>query len=198
MGSGSPTKKIHGVTSSLWHFGLMAQSWLMSRGLVVWHRRVARGMILLLLVLAISALSNTSQMLTASIIPCPGSAGHHLRRFSVDLAAFRVHGTRLAEPQNAASPQALHVIDGAYGIPARVGAALWQSGDRCLWTDSQEDADSEPHPLALMFSDWRNGERTHRAYPLFLVWNLAFEFLADPLSATSGWLAFCRWFAAGG
>jgi hypothetical protein len=39
IASGTTIKNIHGITSSLWYFALMAQSWLMSRGLVTWHRR---------------------------------------------------------------------------------------------------------------------------------------------------------------
>src|SRR5262249_31383404 len=71
MGSGTGSKNIHGVTASLWYFALMAQSWLMSRGLVRWHRRVAMSAILLLPVFSISALDNTSNMLTASDVPLP-------------------------------------------------------------------------------------------------------------------------------
>ena len=48
---------LHGLTASLWYVGLITQSWLMSRGRVVWHRRVARGMVLVLLpMLCLSAL----------------------------------------------------------------------------------------------------------------------------------------------
>src|SRR5262245_12341784 len=40
---------LHGLTASLWYVGLIAQSWLISRGQVVWHRRVARGIVIVLL-----------------------------------------------------------------------------------------------------------------------------------------------------
>lgn len=49
--------------------------------------------------------------------------------------------------------------------------------------------------IGLIAGDWRRGER-RLAYPLLLAWNVAIQLVIMPLSATSGWLAFCRWFAA--
>jgi len=56
LGAADFWHSLHGITATLWIVGLATQSWLMSRGRVRWHRRVAWGVLLLLPILVISAL----------------------------------------------------------------------------------------------------------------------------------------------
>ncbi|MEO7361086.1 MAG: hypothetical protein ABI120_12200, partial [Gemmatimonadaceae bacterium] len=62
LGAGDVAHSVHGITATLWVLTLIAQSLLISRGLVVWHRRVARGALLLLPIFVLSALKMVAVM----------------------------------------------------------------------------------------------------------------------------------------
>ena len=55
MGTGEIWHTLHGITATLWVVALITQSWLMSRGLVWWHRRVAIGALALVPVMVYTA-----------------------------------------------------------------------------------------------------------------------------------------------
>jgi len=156
MGSGTAMKNLHGVTSSLWYFGLMAQSWLISRGPIAWHRRTAMGMIVLLPILAVSALSNTSRMLTTSVIP-PAA------RPIIAFADFQLVGFG---PALARLYDRLHL---AIGSPINAPTI---TQNLIL--------------LTMIVVDWRNGERKPLAYPLMIIWNIGLQFLAVPRQRPMG------------
>src|SRR5690606_13225268 len=63
MGAQTAGHTLHGVTATLWIVALAVQSALISRGNVKWHRRVARGAIILVPVLTLSALHMIRVML---------------------------------------------------------------------------------------------------------------------------------------
>jgi hypothetical protein len=51
--------------------------------------------------------------------------------------------------------------------------------------------------LVLIIADWRRGERKRWAYPIALGVHVIVQVSMLPVSASSWWVAFCRWFAAG-
>jgi hypothetical protein len=196
MGSGTTMKNLHGVTSSLWYFGLMAQSWLMSRGLVAWHRRTAIGMIVLLPILAVSALSNTSTMLTTSLIPPEGRPFVAFADFQLVAQLFVFVGLGL---KNRRTPSAHKRYMAATALVGFGPALARLYGRLHLAVGGPINGPMMTQNLILLtmiISDWRNGEGRRRAYPLMIVWNLAIQALIVPLATTAAWLAFCRWFAA--
>jgi len=196
IGSGSVMKNVHGVTSSLWYFGLMAQSWLMSRGLVIWHRRTAVAMIVLLPILGVSALSNTSAMLTSSLIPSEARPIVAFADFQLVAQLFVFVGLGL---RNRRTPSAHKRYMAATALVGFFPALARLYGRLQLAIGSPINLPTITVTvilLTLIVVDWRNGEARRRAYPLMLVWNVAIQALTVPLATTNAWLAFCRWFAA--
>lgn len=51
--------------------------------------------------------------------------------------------------------------------------------------------------LVLIIADWRSGERKRWAYPIALGVHVIVQVSMMPVSASSWWVAFCRWSAAG-
>lgn len=196
MGSGTTTKNVHGVTSSLWYFGLMAQSWLMSRGLVAWHRRTAIGMIVLLPILAVSALRNTSMMLTASLIPPEARPLIAFADFQLVAQLFVFVGLGLRNRRTPAAHKrymaATALVGFAPALARLYGRLHFALGGPINGPTMTENVIL----LTRIVVDWRNGERMRRAYPLMIVWNVGIQALTVPLATTGAWLAFCRWFAA--
>jgi hypothetical protein len=196
MGSGATMKNLHGVTSSLWYFGLMAQSWLMSRGLVTWHRRTAIGMIVLLPILAVSALSNTSTMLTTSQIAAEGRPFVAFMDFQLVAQLLVFVGLGL---KNRRTPSAHKRYMAATALVGFGPALARLYGRLHFQIGGPINAPTITQNLILLTMivvDWRNGEGKRRAYPLMIVWNLAIQALIVPLPTTGAWVAFCRWFAA--
>jgi uncharacterized membrane protein YozB (DUF420 family) len=195
LGSGTTLKNVHGVTASLWYFVLMAQSWLMARGLVRWHRRVAMSAIVLLPLLSITALGNTSAMLTASIIPPEGRPIIAFIDFQLIAQLWALVGLGLLNRRTPAAHKRFMAATALPGLsPAlarlfgRLGIAFFGPIQTTLLT-------ADLILLVLIAVDWRMGEK-RLAYPLLLVWNIAIQLLIMPLAATSAWLAFCRGFAS--
>jgi hypothetical protein len=126
LGAATPLANIHGVTSSLWYVGLILQAWLITNGQRAWHRRVARGILLLLPVMCISGLANTRHMLAASLtIPLP------VRPF---IAFLDVQLTL----------QLLVLV--ALGIWAGTGTIAPESWYSCLRTDPRSVSHRGPDP----------------------------------------------------
>lgn len=69
LGAGDFAHSLHGVTATLWIVVLATQSWLVSRGLVCWHRRVALGALVLLPVMILSALRMVAVMFANPQMP---------------------------------------------------------------------------------------------------------------------------------
>lgn len=196
MGSGTWLKNIHGLTASLWYIVLITQSWLMSRGLVRWHRRVAMTVIVLLPALSVTALGNTSRMLFDSAIPEPGRPVIAFIDFQLiaQLWVLVVLGVR-----NRRTPPAhkrFMAATALIGLPPALARLFLNLGLRALGPIHTPLLVCNLILALLIIVDWRRGERKRLAYPLLLGWNLVIQLVIAPLSATEEWLAFCRWFAA--
>jgi uncharacterized membrane protein YozB (DUF420 family) len=195
MGSGTALKNVHGITASLWYFVLMAQSWLMSRGLVRWHRRVAMSAIVLLPVLSVTALGNTSAMLTASIIPPEGRPIIAFIDFQLVAQIWVLVGLGLLHRRTPPAHKRFMAATALPGLSPAL-ARLFGRLDINVFGPVQTTLLAiDLILLVLIAVDWRMGEK-RLAYPLLLVWNIAIHILIMPLAATSAWLAFCRWFAS--
>lgn len=195
-GSGTVIKNVHGVTSSLWYFGLMAQSWLMSRGLVTWHRRTAYAIVLLLPILSVSALSNTSVMLTTSILPPPVRPIIAFADFQGVAMLFVLTAFGILNRRTPPAHKRYMAATALVGFPPALARLYDRLGISFFGPIQTPFSTVCVILLVLIAVDWRMGERKRWAYPLLLVWCIALQALIGPLSMTSGWLAFCRWFAA--
>lgn len=195
MGAGTWLKNVHGLTSSLWYFVLMAQSWLMARGLVRWHRRVAVFAMLLLPVLSITALGNTRAMFAGSAIPPEGRPIIAFIDFQLVAQLWTFVGLGLLNRRTPAAHKRFMLATALPGLVPALARLYTRMDVLTLGPIYTPLLTTNLILLALIVVDWRHGEK-RAAYPLLLAWNIAIEVLIIPLSATEAWLAFCRWFAA--
>lgn len=194
MGSGTALRNVHGITASLWYAVLMAQSWLMARGLVRWHRRVAMSAMLLLPVLSITALGNTSRMLATSIIPPPLRPVIAFIDFQLVAQIWVLVVLGLLNRRTPPSHKRFMAATALPGLPPALARLYDRLGVDVFGPIHTPLLTTNLILLVLIVVDWRNGEK-RPAYPLLLAWNIVMQLLIAPLSATSAWLAFCQWFA---
>jgi hypothetical protein len=199
LDGGTPLRNVHGITSTLWYVALMLQSWLMSRGNVKWHRRVAVLVVALLPVLVVSALASTRIMLTSSPLPPPLRPFIAYLDFTLVALLVALFALGLLNRRVPPAHKRYMVSTVFIGFPpalARyyirlIGPAALPFGGIHLAFFTVE--------LLLVIAivvDWRMGERRRWAYPISLATFVAIQALMIPLSSTDGWLAFSRWFAA--
>lgn len=198
LGAGDLAHSVHGVTATLWVVALIVQSFLMSRGLVTWHRRVARGALLLLPVLVLSALQMVAVMFANPEMP--PFLPPLLAFIDLPSVAFLVVLVTLAL-RNVRTPAA-HKRYMAATVLLGFPPALTRLYAREL-------APAVDFPLALQLSfvtvevillalivaDRRAGER-RLAYPLTLAFFAAVHALMIPVSGTAAWQAMMRWYVA--
>ncbi len=174
----------------------MLQSWLMSKGLVTWHRRVARGIVVLLPILCVSGLSNTRIMLTTSpILPPPLRPLIAFIDFQLTLQLVVLVVLGIMNRRTPAAHKRFMAATVFAGFPPALARLYLNLGIGSLGLINGPAYTIEAILLVLIAVDWRNGER-RIAYPLMLVWTIAIQLFIGPLSSTSWWLAFCAWFAA--
>jgi hypothetical protein len=190
---------LHGSTATLWVVALAAQSWLMSRGRVLWHRRVARAALLLILpMLVISALYMVGVAQRNAQIP---PFARPFLAFIDLLSVVFLVGLVVLALRNVKNPEAHKRFMSAtvlLGLPA----ALTRLYVRVLFP--------QLHPLdgfyaslitvelvlaALIIADWRAREG-RLAYPLSLAFFLAVHALVGPVSATGAWRAAMAWYGS--
>ena len=190
---------LHGLTASLWYVGLIAQSWLMSRGQVAWHRRVAKGMVIVLLpMLVISALVMIPRLLggppnlfIAPIRPriALGDFVAIAELIALVALGLRNRHTPAAHQRYMAATSLLGLGPGLFRLFRNLGMPL-----RLV-----PQVNGLVLPLILLVliaADWRMGERRRWAYPLLLAATVISQVTFPLLASTEWWVAFCRWFAA--
>ncbi len=200
LGAGTSRRNFHGITASLWYFALMLQSWLVANGHVQWHRRVARGIALLLPVLLFSMISNVSTMLAAAPNPlAPPPPLIALLSFQSVLQLVVLFALGIRNRHTPAAHKRYMAATALVGLGPALGRLFHNLGVDNLGLAFLGPlivpSTVELILLVLIVVDRRNGERQW-AYPMLLIWTIAVELLLGPLSFTSGWLAFCHWFAA--
>ena len=198
MAASSSLVMVHGVTSTLWYVALVVQPWLVTHGYVRWHRRVAVVVVALLPVLFISALMTTRGMLLKVGQPPGVRPLIAYLDFTLVTLFVAMFGLGLRNRRTPAAHKRYMVTTALLGFPP----ALTRFVARAF----------SLHPVVainisfyivelilvvLIIADWRMGERRRWAYPIVLVAHVAVQMLMMPISASSWWLAFCRWFAGG-
>ena len=189
---------VHGITATLWIVALITQSWLMSRGQVQWHRRVAVGALMLLPVMVVSALYMVRLVLTSSRVPpfppamlafidLP-SVVFLIVLVSLALANRRTpaaHKRFMSATVLLGLPPALTRLYVRVLFPGIGGASAFQASLLSV----------ELILLALIVADWRAGER-RLAYPLSLAFFVAVHALIGPVSSSGAWHSAMQWYAA--
>jgi len=192
---------LHGLTASLWYVGLITQSWLMSRGQVVGHRRVARGMVLVLLpMFCISALVAIRVLLGAT------EAGP-IARFRPQIAfgdfigigeIITLVALGLRNRQTPPAHQRYMAATGLVGLPPALFRLYNTLHFHIRWLNplAQTRASLQLVLLILIAVDWKIGERRRWAYPLLLGTTVVAQISSAMFASKGWWLAFCRWYAA--
>lgn len=198
LGAGDLAHSVHGVTATLWVVALAVQSWLMSRGLVAWHRRVAYTALLLLPVLVVSALKMVAVMFAN--VEMPPFLPPLLAFIDLPSLAFLVLLVTLAL-RNVRTPPAHKRFMAAtvlLGLPpaltrlyARIGA---------LSVDFMSALHGsfvtvEVILVALILADHRAGER-RLAYPMSLAFFVLLHALMLPVGSSGLWGRLMSWYAS--
>lgn len=194
---GSPWHTVHGLSATGWVVALIVQSWLMARGLRVWHRRVAWVALAMLPVMVFSALHMVQVMQSNAAMPPflpPLLAFIDLPSIAflillVSLALLNVrrpaaHKRYMVATVFLAFPPALtrlyaRVLAPHVGFPEALNGSFLTV---------------EVILIALIIGDYRAGQR-HLAYPLSLVFFIVVHLAMGPVASSESWQSFLRWFA---
>ncbi len=194
---GSTWHTVHGLSATAWVVALILQSWLMARGLRVWHRRVAWGALALLPVLIGSALYMVQAMqhnpamppflppllavidlpsiaflivlVTLALLNVRRPAAHKRFMVATVLLAFPPALTRLYARVLAPHVDFMQALHGSF---LTVELIL----------------------LVLIVGDYRTGQR-QLAYPLSLVFFVAVHVAMGPVASSEIWRSFLNWYA---
>jgi hypothetical protein len=198
MTSGTTLRNVHGATSTLWYVALVVQPWLVTNGYVRWHRRVAVAVIALLPIVCVTALMNTRKMLTTSALP--PAARPLIAYLDVTLVVLFVvlFLLGLRNRRTPAAHKRYMVSTALVGFPPAITRfAVRAFGVNPIMGINISFYVVELILITLIVADWRMGARRRWAYPIALVTHAAVQLFMATIPATSWWLAFCRWFAAG-
>jgi len=188
LGTGDLAHSVHGVTATLWVVTLALQSFLMSRGLVTWHRRVARGAFLLLPVLVVSALQMVAVMFANPEMPPflpPLLAFVDLPSVAFLVALVMLALWHIRSPAAHKRFMAATVLLGLPPALTRLYARLGEPHLGFMGALHGSFVTVEVILVGLILADRRAGER-RLAYPLSLAFFVAVHALMTPV-ATSAW-----------
>lgn len=197
LGAGDFAHSLHGITATLWVVVLIAQSLLMSRGLVLWHRRVARFAILLIPILVISAMQMVAVMFSNPEMPpfLPPLLAFIDLPSVLFLVVLVTLGLR-----NVRTPAAHKRFMGAtvlLGLPpalTRLYARLFAPEVGFMQALHGSFLTVELVLIALIVADWRSGER-RLAYPLSLAFFVLVHLLMESVAASAGWVSAMNWYS---
>ena len=198
MGGGSLTHTVHGVTATLWVLALALQSWLMSRGLVVWHRRVARGALLLLAVMVVSAFQVVALMFANPNMPpfLPPLLAYIdipslFFLLLLVILALRNVRTPAAHKRFMAATVLLAFPPALTRLYARIGAPSVDF----MTALHGSFITAELILVALIIADHRAGER-RLAYPLSLAFFVLVHATMLPVGNSASWGTMMAWYLA--
>jgi hypothetical protein len=189
LGAGDVAHSLHGLTATLWVVTLAGQSWLMSRGLVRWHRRVAYITLVMLTVMVASALQMVAVMLANPEMP--PSLATMLAFIDLPSVAFLLLLVTLAL-RNVRRPSAHKRFMAAtvfIGFPpalARLYARVGAPGVDFMTALHASFVTVEAILVVLIAVDHRAGER-RLAYPLSLAFFAVIHTLMIPVGASAAW-----------
>lgn len=196
LGAGDAGHTIHGVTATLWIVVLITQSWLMSRGLVAWHRRVSRLAFVLLPVLSVSALYMVGVMMHNPDMP----------PFLPPLLAFidlpsiafllLLVGLALRNVRTPAAHKRFMSATVLLGFPpalTRLYATVFAPQVDFMMALHGSLLTVEVILVALIITDRRMGER-RLAYPLSLAFFAVVHALLLPVASSKWWNDVMGWY----
>lgn len=197
LGAGDFSHSLHGITATMWVVVLIMQSLLISRGLVVWHRRVAIGALLLLPVLIVTGLQMVAAMFANPEMPPflpPLLAFIDLPTllFFVVLVTLALRNVRT--PAAHKRFMAATVFLGLPPALTRLYARLFAQRLDFMQALHASFLTVEVVLIALILADRRAGER-RLAYPLSLVFFVAVHALMVPVASSAGWRAAMDWYS---
>lgn len=197
MGTGSLAHSVHGVTATLWVVALIAQSFLISKGLVKWHRRVAIGALVLLPILVGSALQMVAVMF----------ANPNMPPFLPPLLAFidlpslafmlLLVGLALANVRTPAAHKRFMASTVLLAFPpalTRLYARVFAPSVDFMMALHGSFLTVEVILIALIIGDYRAGER-RLAYPLSLAFFVSVHALMGPVAASGWWGGLMGWYS---
>ncbi len=197
LGAGDAGHTVHGITATLWVTLLIVQSWLMSRGLVIWHRRVSRLAFVVLPVLCVSALHMVAVMMTNPAMPPflpPLLAFIDLPSVAFLIALVMLALWNVRTPTAHKRYMAATVLLGFPPALTRLYARVFEPRVDFMMALHGSFLTVELILIALIVSDLRAGER-RLAYPLSLAFFATVHALMLPVAGSAGWQAFMRWYA---
>ncbi len=197
LGAGDVAHSVHGITATLWILALITQSLLISRGLVVWHRRVARGALLLLPILVVSALQMVAVMFANPNMPPflpPLLAFIDLPTVAFLLLLVTLALRSVRTPAAHKRFMAATVLLGLPPALTRLYATVFAPSVGFMEALHGSMLTVELVLIALIVADRRAGER-QLAYPMSLAFFVVVHALMGPVSGTDGWQAAMRWYA---
>ncbi len=197
LGAGDRAHSIHGITATLWVVALIVQSALIRRGLVTWHRRVARVALLLLLVLIPSALQMVAVMFRNPEMPPflpPLLAFIDLPSLAFLVALVALALLNVRTPAAHKRFMAATVLLGFPPALTRLYARLFAPSVDFMLALHLSFLTVEVILVALIVADWRQGER-RLAYPLSLAFFVGVHALMGPVAATAAWGSAMQWYA---
>ncbi|MBX3131894.1 MAG: hypothetical protein KF689_00735 [Gemmatimonadaceae bacterium] len=186
MGGGSAAHTMHGITATLWVVALALQSWLMSRGLVRWHRRVAYGALVLLPVMVVSALQMVAMMFANPNIP--PFLPPLLAFIDLPMLAFLVLLVVLAlrNIRRPAAHKRLMAATVLLGFPPALTRLYASLGADFMVALHGSFVTAEVILVALIIADRRAGER-RLAYPMSLGFFVLVHALMVPVGFSAAW-----------
>lgn len=198
LGAGDVAHSLHGVTATLWVVALIVQSLLIRHGLVTWHRRVARGALLVLPLFVWSALQMVAVMFANPDMPPflpPLLAFIDLPSVGFLLALV---GLGLANVRTPAAHKRFMAATVLLGMPpalTRLYARLFAPSVDFMQALHASFVTVELALIALIVCDVRAGER-RLAYPLSLAFFAVVHVCMEPVANSAAWRAAMTWYTA--
>ena len=198
LGAGDFAHSLHGVTATLWVVVLIAQSMLMSRGLVRWHRRVALVARVLLPVLVVSGFQMVAVMFSNPEMPPflpPLLAFIDLPSMLFLLALVSLALRNLRTPAAHKRFMSATVLLGFPPALTRLYARVLAPDVGFMGALHLSFVTVEVILAVLILADRRAGER-RLAYPLSMAFFVAIHGLMLPVAGSDAWRTFMEWYAA--
>jgi hypothetical protein len=195
LDAGNARRNFHGVTATLWYVVLMSQSWLMSRGLVAWHRRVAWSAVVLLPILCASALYNTWALVAQTGAPVPIKSMITLLDvvFIILLVALVILGLRNRRRASSAHKRYM-CATALIGFPPALTRFFQHHLANVGFVEALHLSFfvTEAVLVLLIIADWRMRERRW-AYPITFAVHVVLQLIMVPVATSDVWLGVVQW-----